>query len=108
MIRIKKIMTSVGYNNIFTRLVKINNLRDFVQQSVQYVDFEQEEVREYLMEMNVYVCKNDINEKNSTKKDKMVRYSFSFKNSICQYLERDYRFIKHYYDLLIKKFPERQ
>ena len=38
----------------------------------------------------------------------MVRYSFSFKNSICQYLERDFRFIKHYYDLLIKKFPERQ
>ena len=54
-------MTSAGYNNIFTRLVKINNLRDFVQQSVQYVDFEQEEVREYLMEMNVYVYKNDIN-----------------------------------------------
>jgi hypothetical protein len=79
-------MTEEPYTRIFNKLMNLQDLKEFVIQASQYVEFHQVEVKKYIP---------------STHTNK-PRFSWSLKqaNSVCALLERDYRFWRHYQKLL--------
>lgn len=90
---IQKMMTEDLYIRVLSKLINTQDLKEFVAQASQYVEFHQDEVKKYIPSTH----------------SSRPRMSWSLKqpNSVCTFLEKDYRFLRHYLTLLEKEFPEK-
>ncbi len=86
-------MTEDPYARVFNKLMNIQNLKEFVVQASQYVEFREEEVKKFIPPTH----------------SQKLRLSWSMKqpNSILSYLDKDFRFLKHYHELLETEFPQK-